>query len=277
MKPGIYTSSQLSNEQYHSIEGISKSGLDLIARSPAHFANRESKESTRAMEIGSAIHCAILENEKYGNEYITVDCLARTSAIYKSACKDRDPAKVLTQGEGDKIAGMFNSVMRNHTAADLLFMNPGDNELSVFAEDPETGVLVKCRFDRLLLGGIAVDLKKTQDARPDPFSRAIENYRYHVQAAFYMDVYKWATGDELHAFKFVAVEESAPHGVRVYTLDDESIMVGRALYRDALNTYAYCKNAGTWPCYPQEDEVIGIPSWAISRFEDDLEVVFEGE
>ncbi len=276
MKEGIYTSDQLSNEQYHASEGISKSGIDRVARSPQHFVSGGIHEPSRAMEIGTAIHCAVLEPMVYKREYRTVDCMARTSAIYKAACKDRDSSLVLTQAEGDKIEGMQAAIMRNKSAA-MLLSGEGQNELSVFAKDPETGVLVKCRFDRLI-GGVAVDLKKTQDARSPAFSRAIENYRYHVQAAFYMDVYHWATGETLSSFKFIAVEESSPHGVRVYTINEESIMVGRALYRDALNIYAECLDKGEWPAYGDDEEEIGIPGWAISQFEDSLEVNFdEGE
>ena len=39
MKPGIYIG--LANEQYHAAEGISKSGLDLIARSPYLYRHRQ--------------------------------------------------------------------------------------------------------------------------------------------------------------------------------------------------------------------------------------------
>ena len=38
MKPGIYVSRELSNEEYHAdTTAISKSGLDLVHRSPAHY------------------------------------------------------------------------------------------------------------------------------------------------------------------------------------------------------------------------------------------------
>lgn len=270
MEVGIYTREQLSNEQYHASEGISKSGLDLIDRSPAHF-KAKAFESTRAMEIGTAIHTAILEPEIYSKEYAVIDCEDRRSAIYKSACKERASSNVLTQAEGDKVSGMFDAVY-SHKPARAIMDAPGRNELSVYAKDPETGVLVKCRFDRLLDFGIAADLKKTQDARPDAFTRAIDNYRYYVQAAFYMDVYKWATGETLSAFNIIAIEEAAPHGCRVYQIDELSIEFGRLAYRSALNTYADCLAADKWPGYTEEVQEIGISNWLVSKIEDSLEV-----
>lgn len=270
MEVGIYTRDQLSNEQYHKSAGISKSGLDLIDRSPAHF-KAKAFESTRAMEIGSAIHCAVLEPEIYGSEYAVIDCEDRRSAIYKTACKDRAASNVLTQAEGDRVSGMHDAVY-GYKPARIIMELPGRNELSVYAKDPETGVLVKCRFDRLLDCGIAADLKKTQDARPDAFTKAIDNYRYYVQAAFYMDVYKWATGETLQAFKFIAIEESAPHGCRVYPIDELSIEFGRMAYRTALNTYADCLAKDHWPAYAEEEQEIGISNWLVGKFEESMEV-----
>ncbi len=270
MNTGIYTRDQLSNEQYHSSEGISNSGLTLIDRSPSHFKASRS-EPTRAMEIGTAIHCAILEPEIYQRDYRVIDCESRASAIYKAACKERDSSLVLTQSEGDKVSGMHDSFYAYGPARGFMDM-PGHNELSVYAKDPETGVLVKCRFDRLLDCGIAVDLKKTQDARPEAFTRSIDNYRYYVQAAFYMDVYKWATGEDLQSFNFAAIEEAAPHGCRVYPIDALSIEFGRMAYRSALNTYADCLAADKWPGYTEEVQEIGISNWLVSKFEDSLEV-----
>jgi exodeoxyribonuclease VIII len=267
MEVGIYTRDHLSNEQYHQSEGISKSGLDLIDRSPAHFKSFK-RENTRAKEVGSAIHCAILEPEIYQAEYAVIDCEDRRSAIYKAACKDRASSNVLTQAEGDRVSGMFDAVY-SYKPARAIMDAPGRNELSVYAKDPETGLLVKCRFDRLLDCGIAADLKKTQDARPEAFMRSIDNYRYYVQAAFYMDVYKWATGETLQAFKFIPIEEAAPHGCRVYQIDDLSIEFGRMAYRAALNTYADCIANDSWPAYADEEQEIGISNYLANKLQGD--------
>ena len=274
MKPGIYTRQQLTNEQYHASEGISKSGLDLIARSPAHFAYSARRQPTRAMHMGTALHTAVLEPDRFAAEYMLLrEVTDRRSSAYKEAVKTWGADNVLTGTEADKVAGMQESVHSNQGAVSLL-TGDGECELSVYAIDPETGLLVKCRFDRLQ-GGIAVDLKKTQDVRASEFSRSVAAYRYHVQHAFYADVYEWATGERLDAFKFLAVEESMPHANRLFNLDDESIQYGRSLYREALNTYAECVNANEWPGIVCEEEVIGLPSWAINQWEDNLEITTE--
>ena len=68
MKPGIYP--DLPNEEYHRCDGVSNSMLSDMARSPAHFqaARRRQREETPAMAIGTAIHCAVLEPERFAAE-----------------------------------------------------------------------------------------------------------------------------------------------------------------------------------------------------------------
>jgi exodeoxyribonuclease VIII len=264
MKPGIYTSDQLSNEDYHRADGISKSGLDLILRSPAHYRFAEKREATRAMEIGTALHCAILEPERFASEYMLLrNCTDRRASEYKEAVKVWGTERVLTGTEADKVAGMQESVRSNPHLS--MLAEPGRCELSVFATDPETGVLIKCRFDKLTDGGVAIDLKKTQDIRD--FGKSVANYGYHMQEAFYRDVWEWATGERLAGFVFAAVEEQMPHASAPLTLDAEALDIGRMLYRKALNEYAECLNDDEWPGIACEPETIQLPSWYINQFE----------
>ena len=275
MKPGIYTSDQLSNEQYHAAAGISKSGLDLILRSPAHYRFSEKREATRAMEIGTALHCAILEPERFAADYMLLrEVTDRRASAYKEACKVWSAERVLTGTEADRVAGMQESVL-SHPVLGRFVKATGRCELSVFATDPETGVLVKCRFDKLLDAKLAIDVKKTQDLRD--FGKSVANYGYHMQAAFYTDVWKWATGEDLDGFMFAAVEEQMPHASAMITLDDEAIDIGRMEYRKALNTYAECFERDEWNGIYQELAPVQLPSWYINQFENESEVKFDGE
>lgn len=64
-----------TNEEYHSGDGISCSGLKLIGQSPLHFwqeyinPNREEPPRKQAFVIGSALHCAVLEGEDFPHRY----------------------------------------------------------------------------------------------------------------------------------------------------------------------------------------------------------------
>lgn len=71
MRPGIYDG--ISNADYHGGEGVSKSGLDIISRSPLHMKfvmdAANDNQPTAAQRIGSAAHARILEPELFAQEY----------------------------------------------------------------------------------------------------------------------------------------------------------------------------------------------------------------
>ena len=248
---------------YHSHDSISNSGLKLIGRSPAHYKYASRRESTRNMVIGSALHMAVLEPEEY--DYVHTCEPDRRSKKYKDLAEVYGGDKVLTIDESIKIEGIRDSLWSKY--GELLSL-PGHNELSGFVADPETGVMCRHRFDKLTNMGIAIDLKTCVDARTDAFSRAINNYGYHVQASFYMDQYEWITGEQLTDFLFFAVESDSPYAAKMYRLSEESIHIGRDIYRKSLNLYASCKQSGVWPGYESKDiEEISIPQYAIYQHE----------
>lgn len=255
---------------YLAVDAISNSGLKRILRSPAHFKYPEpDKADSRAMEIGTAIHAAILEPDYFASHYLVAKVDDRRLAEYKGLAKDVGGERVLTISEYRRILGMQEAVYRNKRAASLL--KRGRRELSVFATDPITGVKVKVRFDFKGDGLSAADLKKCQDARGSEFARTITNYGYYMQVAFYSDVWQWATGEQINEFPIIAVEESSPHGCVCHDLDEVALMLGRKHYREALNTYAECLEKNEWPAYIEESETTSVTDWAASELFDGVE------
>lgn len=95
MKPGVY--SEISNADYHGGPGISKSGLDLIHRSPMHFkwvldADNDNTPTT-AQALGTAAHSLILEPAEFVKQY----CLALRPADVPNAIDDRDQLVAMVQ------------------------------------------------------------------------------------------------------------------------------------------------------------------------------------
>ena len=88
MKPGVYEG--ISNAEYHGGPGISKSGLDLVHRSPMHYnavvTAANDRTPTPAQEIGTAVHMAILEPEEFAKTY----CLALRRSDVPDAIDDSE-------------------------------------------------------------------------------------------------------------------------------------------------------------------------------------------
>lgn len=89
MKPGVYEG--ISNAEYHGGPGISKSGLDLVHRSPMHYnaaqqVANDDRPDTKAYFVGREFHMLALEPEVFEVEY--VEAFGRDSA--PDAIEDRD-------------------------------------------------------------------------------------------------------------------------------------------------------------------------------------------
>lgn len=242
MKPGIYN---LSARDYHAADGISKGGLDAIARSPAHYRYGE-REDTAALRQGRAIHTAVLEPELFEATYALAE-----GRRNKSAEKTE-----LTKLEWETCKGVAAAIAEHPTCEDL-FAN-GEPEESVFWHDTDTLLLCRCRPDWTHYGDnidrqpYLLDLKTTKDASPGGFARTVDTYRYHVQAAFYLDGWSAAVSRWCDEFIFIAVEKTPPYAIGLYRLPDWKIEEGRQLYRRDLATYEYCRDREEWPGYSQD-------------------------
>ncbi|QJB21776.1 exonuclease VIII [Xanthomonas phage FoX2] len=97
MDPGIYRG--IPNDQYHHGVGISKSGLDLVRKSPAHYravvtaANDNERKSTPAQAIGTALHMIVLEPELFAKTYT----LALQRSDVPEAIDDREQLVAMVQ------------------------------------------------------------------------------------------------------------------------------------------------------------------------------------
>jgi hypothetical protein len=253
----------LSNAEYHAHPAISKSGLDRIDQSPAHYRASlvEPRKETPALTFGSAAHCWILETDEALHRYVIApQGIDRRTKDGKAQWAELEASgkTIISAEDAQTLENMLASV-HSHPVADELLDN-GIAESSVFAE--LLGVSVKCRPDWLHDNSVIVDLKTTENAGLNAFGKSVANFRYHCQASFYTDICR-EVGLDIKAFVFIAVEKAPPYAVSVYELDSDSIEVGRTLYQRNLETYRRCRETDHWPAYSDAIEVLTLPRWAM--------------
>lgn len=270
MEAGVYNN--LSNEAYHLANGISNSGLTDIAVNPALFKakhdarrNGEKQEDTKAFRDGRATHVAVLEPHLFTKRYFVEKTLKRTAKIaWEKLEKQQAGKEIITVDEYDEYMYLSEAVWSNQRAAEIL--KNGQAETSIFHIDEETGELVKVRPD-WFIEDVLVDLKTTKDASKEGFGRACFNYRYYVQAPFYLDVAGAELGRQFNTFAFICVEKGT-YQVAVYYADARMLQLGRLEYRRNLDKYAACKKSGIWSGYNDgKIEPISLPAWAEKRAE----------
>jgi exodeoxyribonuclease VIII len=278
----------MDNADYHRHSAVSKSHLDLVARSPLHYwaryvdPTRVEPEPTAAMLLGTAVHTHILELDEWTARYIAgPEALDRRTKAGKEAWAafeaDAAGRTVISRSDADLVLAMGCAV-RNHPAAAMLLKLPGNAETTHMWIDAATELQCKCRPDWLTTdGSLIVDLKTTEDASSAGFRKSIVNFRYHVQAAWYLDGIERATGRRPEQFLFVCVEKKAPHAVAVYAADAEMIDAGAKQARLDLDTLAVCKAADAWPGYSDQIEPISLPAWMRPKADGTMPTITEIE
>lgn len=258
-------------DQYHAHNAVGHSGLVRIMRSPAHYREYvvNPPEPTPAMQLGTAFHMALLEQDLFQRSFVIAPKFDRRTKEGKEAAAAWEAENAgktcLTADQMAAIEEMVASVRQHSGAASLL--SSGMAEMSGFWIDGETGIECKCRPDFLAMAGETitgiVDVKTCCDASADGFSRAIATLGYDIQAAFYQDGLKAVTGRTV-PFYFIAVEKEAPYAVAAYKASEEVIEVGRAKYRGALQLLKWCRENNQWPAYQPNGEIetINLPRWA---------------
>jgi len=261
---------------YHRHSAVSKSHLDQIARSPLHYwaryldPNRVDPEPTPAIAIGSALHTHVLELDTWEDRYVMmpdgIDRRTKQGKLEWEAFSVASTGRtVLSKADGQLIMRMGQAIY-GHPAAAFLLQRPGQAEQTYLWTDEATGLECKCRPDWMTTDGqLIVDLKTTEDASPAGFRKSVANFRYHVQAAWYLDGLERATGKRPEQFIFVCVEKKPPHAVAVYAASAEMVATGAITAEADLARLALCKEAGDWPGYSNQIEVIDLPPWMRPR------------
>jgi exodeoxyribonuclease VIII len=266
----------MENADYHRHSAVSKSHLDQIAKSPLHYwaryldPNRVTPEPTPAMAIGSAVHTHVLELDQWDARYVTApEGINRRTNAGKAEWEAFEVAStgrtVLAKADAELVMRMGHSVFA-HPAAAMLLAMPGKAETTHMWTDQATGLRCKCRPDWLTDdGSLIVDLKTTEDASPMGFRKSIANWRYHVQASWYLDGLEQATGKRPDQFIFLCVEKKPPFACAVYAADAEMIQIGAEAAARDLEVLATCRAAGAWPGYSDQVEMISLPPWMRPR------------
>lgn len=253
----------MTNKEYHDAEGVSKSDLDLVHKSPLHYitAKNSPKVQTEALLFGSALHKFVLENNEFSSEFTTAPlCDRRTKegkAIYADFLEKSVGKEVITSEHLEKIQLMTEAIHKHPIASKLL--TDGQAEQSYFYDDGET--VLKCRPD-YIKGKYCIDLKTTQSAKPEDFMKSAYKYRYYVQAYWYLKVLK-ALGKDIDNFIFVAVEKELPYAICVYFASEEFLRLGEIEAEADLNEYKKCCKSGIWYGYDEVPEVhsLDLPQW----------------
>jgi len=284
-EPGIYENVGFAD--YDRWQAISNSKLSLLKKSPRHFRDGLSSESTNNQKLCELYHCGALEPEAFGKRYI-VQPDYRNDKLNATASGEPSTARTTNYVKTREAA--FAEIHCDQTIIDpeqyeaqfalvqQLAANPeshrilnddGPVEVSiVWDEEIEVAdgelatVRCKARLDK-----VAANLKIIADvkgaAKLFKFQNAIGEYAYHRQLCHYQAGWEKLTEERLTPW-IIAHETSLPFCVLAAPLSELACLVGRHERTELLRLYVECRDTDLWPSVPNPLE-FNIPEWSIPQ------------
>jgi hypothetical protein len=289
----------LPAEDYHADDAMGSSKLVGLKDTPLKFwakhldPLRVPEKPSDSMELGTAIHCALLEPKEFQSRFIEIpkDAPKRPTTKQLEAAKpaEKTIAQIAwwtafdaksegkTQIKAIDLARVRAVVDRLQQKAsyELIFAD-GKAEVSLFWVDPTTGVRCKCRLDWLSELPAWVDVKTTVDASPSGlsefdeetaewvvrtgFAKQADKFDYPVKVAHYAEGVKQVLGIDMPAL-LLALDNKWPHDGVFYEPDSEMLAYGKRERDRLLALYAKCMEKQTWPGYPDQILKLGLVPW----------------
>jgi hypothetical protein len=250
--------------------GENQSYLKHILTSPAHYiaARKRRFPATINMDIGSALHCKVLEGEEqFNSRFIQKpEGLSFNTKEGKEWKAINSKKTILSNSDRDQpwdsVHGMAESLFQ------LEWFNPDQpdyrkfNELSIYWN--ADGVECKGRLDRLVDDGdqvLVLDLKTTDSVDPVMFQKKIcGGLNYLFQAAWYAEAASLAFKKPAK-FIFVAIERTAPWDVQIFEISDEMMAEGQNQIRMARRLLHHCITKKEWPKPEPRYNILELPPW----------------
>ena len=256
-EPGFFQ--DIPFHEYLADPAINSSGLKLFSQSPAKFKfwKNNDRPGTPSQILGSATHCLILEPEhftkRFGKE--PAPRIGTPARIKWDRCNST--AIALTPRQWDDVHSMAEAFKTTSCSVARELLSGGNPEMSIFWDDPGTGLRAKIRPDYLRNDDIIIDIKTAQDASPRGFLRAARKWGYQYQSAFYqkgLDCAYRAAGvnRQTQGFIFIVLENFPPYEIAIYTLSENILELARQQIDETLVRYAQCLKNDKWPGYINE-------------------------
>lgn len=262
----------MTDQEYRDSEAVNFSTLKHMLKSPAHFkaawdARGDAEEPTTAMLIGSYVHMAILEPERFAQgPYVVRPAGMKFTTTEGKAWKAQQTVPVLDYSQDQAIKGMRDQVLNRPALRAML--SDGHAEGAHVWEDK--GFALKGRTDYVTSNGILIDVKTTNEIDPARFQSKVNQFHYDMQLAMYTAALA-SEGVQVEKVYILAIESVAPYDVILFDVDQEVLAFGDRKYLKALARLAECRDTGIYPGIAGDAGVmpLTLSRWAASTMDTD--------
>lgn len=245
----------VTNERYHACPSLSGTRAAKFAKSAAHGII-EKVIPARSRDLGILVHGDILEGK---------DASALGFAVV--------PGKTTTK-EGCVTEDMVRlsrnccAALRGDANTAGVLAAKGMRELSCRVRCPDTGAMLRCRFDLAPEAGKwAWDIKTTSSESPDSFESSFGEFGYAITAAHYLRV-SALVGLHFRAMAYACVSTEEPHEVWVVKFGPleecaEAFALANAAAITSARRYVHGKASGEYTKRTHAPRVARLKPWHI--------------
>lgn len=252
----------LDETEYHAHPALSASAAKVLLRSPARFQYQRThagRAGTPAMDFGTLVHALTLRSHDSRIAVLPyADWRTKDAQTQRDALVAAGRIPMLAKDVRRAIA-VAKAVHAHPLAGPIL--SEGQAEVSMFWDDPDTGVRLRGRIDWLRDNAL-IDLKTTSNegAELDTFGRQAARLDYPMSAAHYVAGVAAITGRTL-PFITITVEVEEPHWITVAQYAEVDLAAGYDRMRAAIDEYARRTESGVWDDPIDAIPYIPVPEW----------------
>lgn len=266
-----------SIEEYHSDPThLSKTAISMLMDSPrnywAHYLapteDKEAFKSTKSTTIGEGVHVRTLEPDLFDSSFFVAKNDRRTKAYKEEILENRSKIS-LSSGEYDQICRMSDALLATPETKKY-FDLAGKPEVSFYWNDPESGVALKCRPDKITDNSeFCLDIKTTRDVTKKAFQNDAFKFKYWLSAALTLEGVTCVRNRRPDQYLFLCVESSGSKkpSCAVYSCSSDAIELGEYVLKEALSLYKGYAAKGVWPVNTSEDNELNLTSYGYHQLQ----------
>lgn len=256
--------------------GLSYSSAKEFYKSPIDYMMYLNKEyeQTDAMILGSCLDCLLLTPDNFENDFIIIDKIDRRSKAGKEYfAQQQTLAKEQKKTLLPRLIYATAILMKQSLEAN-------DQVMALLNNCTETQKRLEWNYKGIrnvgYLDGVGeifgnkfiFDLKTTQDASPQAWSKTITKWNYDLQLAMYR------IGWERNYFEFpelwhIVIESKPPYKCNTFKIGDSVLEIGTTIYDRIIKNFKYCMEHDLWNSgyefWQDPVETIELPTWYINQ------------
>lgn len=263
-------------DDYRAFTALNPSSIVRCDKSELHvkYALTGDDTDSPSLQKGRALHCALLEPQRFADSYESAE--TRRTAKAKSEAAERG-TELLLPKDFDMIV---STALRASQNEDLQrFIKAGQAEVSVFTS--EFGCQCKGRIDWISSDPLAIlDVKTARDIDERNFSKAFYRYHYDVKLGLYQRWLQRLMNVPRIPVYLLLVENQGPwdcamvprSGGDPVPIDDAVLERGAAKGLAWIERIKRCIEADNWPGQGIVAEwALFVPPWEMGADDEDIE------